>query len=185
MARGSLANVSPEPNPLGASNQADDSADLYELAYTQGLRALDDQLDELSGARSRASQFMALTITATAFLVGSGLNSSTNRDWIFYTLAIAGTVASVAALVAMITLMQPRNFHFRMKPKTLVERWIERDVPAPPSKADLLRGLSLRIQDMIDSNETLLGTIRSRYWAVVVIGSASLLLWVTLVWARA
>ncbi|WP_343910602.1 hypothetical protein [Nocardioides aquiterrae] len=176
---------SPNEHPPGKKVQGSDKTPLYRVAYDQGLRTLDDQRDEFNAARGRAVQFMALVAAATAFLVGTGLNSSTtNRDGTFYAVAIAATALTVLALVSLFLTLSPRLvFNFRLQPQILLERWIDREVPGP-TEPDLLRALAARMQGMIDANETILTKVRIRYMWLLGSGTFALLTWAVLAWAR-
>jgi len=160
-------------------------AGLYRIAYEHGLRTLDEQRDELNGVRARAGQFVAFTGSATAFLVGAGLQSPT-RDGFFYAFAGLGTSLVLVSLICLVVVLGPRwKFALTMDPGTLVDKWIDRQVPARPSEADLLRALAKRISRMIDDNEKPLGLIRSWYLSTVASGTLALLTWTFLVWMRA
>lgn len=161
-----------------------ESADLYRIAYEQSVRALDDQLDELSGVRGRASAYMAFVGSATAFLVGTGLKA-THRDGWFYLLALAASVASLFALYELGQLLRPvKEWSLRMSATIIIEKWIESEVPGP-TVVDLVRALALRQDEARVTNDLVLGKVRKRYLKVVVSGGLGIVLWSALVWARA
>lgn len=160
------------------------SADLYRVAYDQSLRALDDQLDELSGIRGRASAYMAFIGSATAFLVGTGLKA-THRDALFYGFALPASVATLVALVTLGLLLRPiAGWENRMSATVLIDKWIDREVPGP-SLADLLKNLALRQDRSRGNNEARLVRIRALYLGVVGSGGLGIVLWSALVWLRA
>lgn len=159
------------------------SSELYKIAYDLGLRTLEDQRDELNGARTRACAYMAFVGSATGFLVGTTLRgaSAPAGGW-FYMLAIAGTATFVFALLFMCMLLFPRlPFNFGQSPKFIVEQYIERDVP-PPTKEELLRQLCMDWDEYIMENGRSLKPIRQNYRLLMISGGLSLILWTSAIW---
>jgi hypothetical protein len=170
-----------------AFQQPAGDAALYRIAYEQGLRTLEDQRDELNGARNRAGQVMALVASATAFLVGTGM-AEAKRDLVFYCLAVLGTIGTAVAFIGLWNVLSPqRKFNLAMDPQTLVDKWIDRQVPGRPSEAELLRALAEVLQGMIDANEEHLAGrwgVRNGYLVVVTAGVLGLVAWGALIWLR-
>jgi hypothetical protein len=160
---------------------------MYKLAYEEARRSIDDQRDELNGIRGRAVSFVAFVGSATAFLAGSGLRVTTpNRDALFYVLAGIGSIAALWMLYQLYRLLRPSkalSYEYRMSPTTLIEEWIESDVP-PPNIGQFLRALATEYDAMLQQNEKLLEFLRSHYEKLVVGGSAQLIVWAALVWIR-
>src|SRR5688572_27166118 len=81
--------------------------DLYEITYSEATRTLDDQAAEVSNARTRAVQFLAFVGAATAFLLGTAITGATQRDAVFYGLAIAGSALALAGIACVAALLNP------------------------------------------------------------------------------
>lgn len=156
---------------------------LHAYAYDQGLRALDDQRDELNGIRTRAVQFVAFVGAASGFLVGSALGSSDADSDLFYVVASIASIASVVMLVCVALVLSPaKKFEYRLDPNVLVQQWIERDVPRRPTQPELLSGLAKLQSGMIQDNETSLNKWRRQYRVLIISGLVSLSLWMAAVW---
>ena len=156
----------------------------YRIAFEEGRRRLDEQRDELNVLRTRAVTFIAFIGTATAFLVGTGL-SSTVRAKHFQTIALTGTCLTLGGLACLVVILWPRwKFAFSMEPKTLVERWLDRDVPANPTETQLLRAWAGKQQSSIDRNHTSLEWMRWLYLGLVVAGPLGLACWTWLIWQQ-
>jgi hypothetical protein len=159
-----------------------DQTDLYRVAYTESQRTLDDQRAELQGMRTRSVQFTAFVGAATAFLVGTGLHA-TDRNALFYTLAAIASAISALSIVLLVLLLHPSNrkkWEYRMSAKSLINGWIETDVP--PSEHLFLRELALKYDEMHTANESLLQSLRTRYRWLIIAGSAQVVIWAALVW---
>lgn len=157
----------------------------YRIAYQEGQRALDDQQDELKGMRDRGVQFTAFVGAATAFLVGTGLQHP-SRDATFYTLASLASLLSAVLITLILVLLMPSRkhlWHYRMMPKILVKDWIERDVPFT-DEAALLREVALTYDEMYRNNDALIKATRRAYKWLIVVGSAQVALWASLVWVK-
>ncbi|MGO3717617.1 MAG: hypothetical protein ACTJGO_14705, partial [Glutamicibacter arilaitensis] len=70
---------------------------------------------------------------------------------------------------------------FRIDPLEIINRYIEREVPAP-SENELLRKLSKFYGNYIDNNEIQLKRVRSAFTQVVLFGGVSLFCWTITVW---
>jgi hypothetical protein len=163
-----------------------DQTDLYRVAYTESQRTLDDQRDELQGMRTRAVQFTAFVSAATAFLVGTGLHA-TDRNAVFYILAIVASAFSALSIWMLAILLKPSNgkkWHYRMSAQVLIDGWIEQTVVPPLSEARFLRGLALEYDEMHAKNELLLGSLRTWYSRLIITGSVQVVLWAALVWLK-
>lgn len=176
----------PQVRPEGRGHPADhDAAELYNVAYAESQRTLDDQQDELKGMRDRAVAFTTFVGAATAFLVGTGL-SVTHRDITFYTLAAVASALSAVWILLLIALLNPRKkkpWNYRLSAESLITGWIETEVPGP-SKAQFLRALALTYDEMRTANEDLLGPLRTAYRWLIIVGSAQVTLWAALVWLK-
>lgn len=152
-----------------------------ELAVAAGREALIAQRGELDNMRTRAVSFAALTVTGSAFLVGTGLNQA-SRDVTFYVLAILGTTAFVALAVLLVLMVSPwLKFRFLLQPDELMS-WMDGKAPAA-STTIALRGLArTRLPEMIEANERSLKIIRALYRGVLAVGVATVAIWILIVW---
>jgi hypothetical protein len=95
---------------------------MYRIAYDEGKRLVDTQLAELNGMRDRSVQFLAFVGSATAFLVGTSLGRVGEGTDIAYktaltvSLAIAASVASLAAIYLVITILLALSKYLNFKP---------------------------------------------------------------------
>lgn len=172
------------PRPARHTHGTSD-ADMYRVAYEESQRTLDDQQDELKGMRDRAVQFTAFVGAATAFLVGTGLHTTT-KDALFYTLAGIASGLSAALIVLLFILLMPsrkRLWHYRLSAGSLINGWIEAEVP-PPNEAALVRAIAIKNDEMHRDNERLLGYLRKIYLYLIAIGAAQLTVWAALVWIK-
>lgn len=158
--------------------------ELYKIAMDEGRRALDDQLDELSGIRNRAVQFNAFVGAATAFLAGVGLRTGTNiRDALFFGLAGTASLVSLAALACLALVIAPRRkavFETRSSPGVILG-WIDNDVPRP-TEAAMLRGLAKQYEGRRSRNEVVLGHLRRLYVWTILLGGFAVLAWGVVAW---
>lgn len=169
-----------------STEDIDQHADLYQIAYQESQRTLDDQQDELNHMRDRSVSFIAFVGAATAFLVGTGL-TDTHRDGVFYLIASLASLVTLAMIVLMWLLLKPsygKKWNYRLSAKVLIAEWIEKDVPAP-SKGELVRGLAETYDEMQAENETLLTSLRTLYQMLIAAGIIQLVLWGALVWIKA
>ena len=102
--------------------------------------------------RTRAVAFGALTVTASAFLVGTGLANAQRGEW-FYVLAVVGTLGFVLLAGLLVAMVSPRyKFRFTLGPKALVA-WMGGSTPAP-SKRVAMRTLATKtLPGMMRDNE--------------------------------
>jgi len=154
---------------------------MYRVAYEEGQRALDDQVDELNGARTRAVSYLAFVGTATAFLAGTSLRS-VDRNWVFFLVAGSATALLVFMLLAALRVLVPKeSWQYRISGKTLIEGWIEADVPEV-NEAHLLRELTMRYDRMRANNSEIIRKLRQAYIFEIGAGTFQLILWLVLAW---
>jgi hypothetical protein len=168
-----------------SSAEIDEHAELYQVAYEESQRTLDDQQDELNHMRDRSVSYVSFVGAATAFLVGTGLTHS-DRDWLFYLLAGVASVLTLAMIVFAWLLLNPSNvkpWSYRLSARVLIADWIEKDVPAP-TKAELVRELAVTYDEMQTDNEVFLSNLRTLYRNLITSGVAQLVFWGALVWVK-
>src|SRR4051794_11682018 len=108
---GTTAASSSQASPNLPAHVYDQKQGMYKIAFDESVRALKDQVDELSGIRTRLVSFLAFIGAATAFLVGSSLTRAT-RDGAFYGLASLGTILLIATIAIVIALLRPGFSNF-------------------------------------------------------------------------
>jgi hypothetical protein len=161
--------------------------DLYQVAYEEGRRTLDDQTDELNRMRDRAVNFAVFAGAATAFLVGTGLQAP-HRDATFYTIAIIASALSLLMIALLFVLLNPAKrrrelWNYRMSPKSIITGWIETEVPVP-NRTQFNKALANVYDDMVMKNEVILGSLRRAYRWLIVVGSLQVTIWAALVWIK-
>jgi hypothetical protein len=176
------------PSTPAAAASGDTHAEreaMFELALEAGNRTLDAQRDELSGIRTRVGAYAAIVLSATAFLVGTGLGSKANRNESFYATAISGTVFMAIMLVLVLLATLPLlTFKFILLPDVLVN-WIEGETPVP-SRAIMVKTLAgTTLPEMIATNERSLKIIRWFYRGLLASGFITVGIWVYFTWAVA
>jgi hypothetical protein len=179
-----LATQADTPRPVRRS-EVTARRDLYRIAYQEGQRTLDDEQDELNRIRDRAVQFTAFVGAATAFLVGTGL-SSTSKDAVYYGLASAASALSAILIIFLFGLLAPIGRHswaYRISTDYMVNRWIEADIPQL-DEAGLLRAMTFEYGKMHRHNEAMLRSIRRLYRWLIATGAAQVTVWAALVWIK-
>ena len=88
-----------------------DNPELYQVAFDESVRALDQQSNELSAIRQRVVTYLALVVSGTAFLVGSSISRSAevagSRDAAFFGLTTLGTVLAVLTVLFVAVTLSP------------------------------------------------------------------------------
>ncbi|MPV51443.1 hypothetical protein GCG21_15790 [Pseudactinotalea sp. HY160] len=161
--------------------QHPDRSEWVDLAVQVGLDSLAAQREELGGMRTRAVAFAALSVTAAAFLAGSGLAGASRTMW-FYVLSGLGTLGFVLVAILLILTLSPLfNFRFILDPAVLM-RWMEGDSPAPSKRIAMRMLAKDTIPGMLNSNEASLSRIRTLYRAELAAAVITLGLWLAVVW---
>jgi polyferredoxin len=111
---------------------------LYEIAYTEAVRALSEQQEAIDSLRSRAGLLFSAAAVTTSFLGAQALQDghSSFASW----LALLGFVATAAAFLAI---LWPRKWEGAVNPREVIETYIE-SVELGPTE-DLHRDLSLHM----------------------------------------
>lgn len=167
---------------------------MYKLAFEEGRRKVDDQLGELVDMRNRSVQFLGLSSTASAFLIGTALKDA-QRDGFFYFLAGAGTVTAIVALLQTLRVLLGWRrvlrlphvryaWRFRLSSRMLVD-WAGSQVPPAPSENAYTKELALEYHEMSEQNRPQLQELRGAYTAAIACGFTQIVLWGLLVWIRA
>lgn len=104
-----------------------DQAAAYELAFEEGVRALDEQRYVIDAFRTRAGLLLSGAAIATSFLGGAALADGTSLPaWI--------AIASFVLLgVGVILILWPRgDWEYASRPRRVIETHIEPDLPQLP-----------------------------------------------------
>ena len=155
-----------------------------ELSLARVIDALAQQREELNGIRTRAVTFTAFVISASAFLVGVGIEGAAvaDRNGWFYPIAVLGTVLFALLAILLIAIVLPRQkFRLLFLPDILMG-WQHGD-DSYEDYDTALWGLVLHlIPEMLQENEDGLETIRERYRWLLICAFLTLASWVGLVW---
>jgi hypothetical protein len=157
------------------------AAETYQIAYDEAKRSLDEQGEDLSGLRTRALQYLAIVVTATAFLVGAGLKGI-ERHLIFYLLSAPATAMFALTLGSVVLMLIAWPLPaYRLSSRLLVDQWIENEA-GPPTEGQLTRELAIRYGEMHELNAEVLRKHRRAFRVEVVLGALQLVLWASVVW---
>ncbi|WP_146082094.1 hypothetical protein [Rathayibacter sp. AY1A3] len=184
----------PSKNPGSAApSNEDERVHMYEDAYSEGKRTVDDQVAELESMRQRSVTFVAFVGSATAFLVGTSLAaaSSTDRDAAFFIWSWIATATSGATIFALVGVLlavtfkkswpffRKERWNFRNTAKVLVDDWID---PASLSEKSYYRNLAITYSNKADENSAPLRRVRGVYTTLLVAGALQLACWSAVVW---
>jgi hypothetical protein len=136
-------------------DSSDRMAELEQIAYDSGLRALDKQEKVLEELRARTGILLAASSLAASLLGGQALD-----DLHPVAVAVAALVAFVLSLSASLYVLMPRQgFVFALKgPAVYEELFAFRDDPD-----ELHRRLAYDLQRFWDNNDDLLGPVRRAF----------------------
>lgn len=187
-----MSEIERQPGDVARSRRTDgqpskrdtnDHDDLYQVVYEESQRTLDSQKDELNTIRDRTVQFAIFIGAATAFLVGSGLQSP-HRDPAFYLMAGLASAVSLASIGLLFWILNPNTKKLwitGVAADKLITDWIEKEVPRP-SKAQFVKDLAIMNADTQHENEGLLAALRTRYRYLIAVGALQVIVWAALVW---
>jgi hypothetical protein len=96
---------------------ADDLHPAFELAHTEGLRAITQQQSTLSGLQQRASWVLSVATITTSFLGGVALDKRPPKGWDW----VAVLLFAAVALLVLAVLAPRRGWNFRTKPLVILE----------------------------------------------------------------
>lgn len=173
----------------GGSNKLahmyEQKSNMYKVAFEESVRALKDQVDELSGIRQRLVQYLAFMGSATAFLVGSSLGAA-DRDGVFYGLACGGTALMIITIGCTVYLLWPSMSQFgaTSSAQTIIREMIERKLSPIQNDGQFYHDFATYNDQAVDENEKALRKTRRFYFAAIVCGALQLTVWVALVWLR-
>jgi len=165
--------------------------EVYKHVVEVGLDALNDQLKELEGIRSRTVQFLAFVGTATAFLVGTSLRGSSDAGTVFNVVGVIATLGIGVLLMLCLSILmgakhwyggRSMNWDFQDDPMAYLE-WIDGgDSVRPKSNVVFYRYRAQRMSKQLQSNDGYLQKIRARYIFFLIAGIAVLSTWGALAW---
>jgi hypothetical protein len=149
-------------------------AGLHQLALQEGVRSLEEQTREVGQIRDRIVSLIALTATATAFLVGAALAGRTRGAGFYIPLGV-GTALFVVLVALGWAILRPLDgWRSKVSPTVLVEDF-----------SDGLAGyraLASFYDQAFDANETKLDQLRTRMQFATAVAGAMIVCWVVLVW---
>ncbi|HEV7720967.1 MAG TPA: hypothetical protein VGO60_06770, partial [Iamia sp.] len=110
----------------------DDQAAIYELAYREGIRVLDEQAVTREQLRVRITAVLTTATAGTAFLVGVVADAaSRDQDWLYWAGVIVGSVLYVVLLACAVLLMRPRQpWRLNSSPEGIISGYAEGEPPA-------------------------------------------------------
>lgn len=133
---------------------AEEQAAIYELAYREGIRVLEEQVRTLDQLRVRMVAILGTATTVTAFLAGIVAKAQgKDRDVVFHIGVVVGVLLFAGVAWKCFDSLRPkREWRFNLSPKTIVDGWADHEQPA--TLAETHRGLALVLQENIDHNQT-------------------------------
>ncbi|OBI82706.1 hypothetical protein A9X00_07095 [Mycobacterium sp. 1245805.9] len=168
------------------ANPYTDKTNMYKVAFEESVRALKDQVDELSNIRQRIVSYLAFVGSATAFLVGSSLNAPGSRDDLFFFLASVGTAFMGITIGCATVLLRPKftKIGATASAQTIITGTIERQVSPIESEAHFYRDLAIYNDRAVDKNDGKLKWTQRLYITAITCGALQLTVWIVLVWLR-
>jgi hypothetical protein len=150
---------------------AEERAAIYELAYREGIRVLEDQERTLDQLRVRMVAILGTATTVTAFLAGIVVKAQgKDRDLVFHIGVVVGVLLFAGVAWKCFDSLRPkREWHFNLSPKTIVDGYADHEQPA--TLAETHRLLALILQTNIDHNQVNLDWMQNRllYQALVLL----------------
>ena len=159
----------------------DDRADIYALAYDEGIRVLEGQARTLEQTRLRIAAVLTIATTSSAFAGGIVAKAAADDQDAVYWIGVALAVGLHLAIVWWtVRALQPRyTWHFNLSPKMIVEGYADHETPA--SLAETHRHLALILDENIDHNQAHLDRMHRRLGWVLGCLVAELACWAWLV----
>lgn len=114
------------------------SAAAYELAYTEGVRALSEQQAVIDNFRTRAGLLLSGAAIATSFLGNAAIESGTTA-WTWVAISLFVLLGAFVLLV----LWPRRDWEYTIRPELLIENYIEH--PEPLNLSEIHRDLALHM----------------------------------------
>lgn len=141
---------------------SDDQAAIYELAFKEGIRVLDEQAATREQLRVRIAAILATATTGTAFLVGVVARAKTpDQDWLYWSgVALGSTLYGVLLICAVVLLRPKQPWRLNSSPAVLVGGYAEGDPPA--TLPETHRNLALFSEENIDANQATI--VRMQTW---------------------
>jgi hypothetical protein len=158
-----------------------DQAAIYELAYSEGIRVLDEQAATREQLRLRIAAVLTTATTGTAFLVGVVAKAaSSDQDGIYWAGVIVGALLYSSLLFCTYKLVRPKQiWRLNNSPETLISGYAEGDPPA--TLPETHRQLALFADENISANQTILVWMQQYLSVALLIMIADLVTWAALV----
>jgi len=177
--------LSPSPrcptSALGFPAMPEDQGDLYQLAYDEATRAVEQQAAALDNLRSRVGTFLAVVSLSTSFLGGIALQGKAPVGRLSWA-AIGVFLLAVGLALFLLVPTGRRRWVFSMNAKTIVEEYAEGEHPRDLATAH--RYLALYLQGHFDRNAERLDRLYWLFTAASVLLGAEVVLWLVVLIRR-
>jgi hypothetical protein len=159
---------------------AADQAAIYQLAYVEGIRVLEDQARTLEQNRVRMMTLLGAGTATSALLVSVIFKvKPSDQDALYYMGVAAGALLFLGMLARCVQALRPKyTWHFNLSPKIIIDGYADHEVPA--SLAETHRALALILEQNIDHNEVNLSLFRKWLSQALALFLLDLLVWVSL-----
>jgi hypothetical protein len=144
-----------------------------QLVLDEARRAIDQQIRDLDGVRSRASSLVALTIAGGTFLAGVMVNQGIQPNCG----AISGLLLLGAAALLALNTLRPYSFTFNLKIVDFDQRSFQDDADT------LVRAAALSLAEDARDNRAMLDRLFTQYLvalALLVLGLATIA--ISIIW---
>ena len=147
---------------------------MYELAYQEAKRALEDQQNAVTEVRSRAGQLIAAAAITTSFFGAQAITAHHLHpaSWI-------AIICFIALSLAVLVILWPRDdWEFSVSPADLIATYIERTDDLSPDLATIHRDLALHMNKSMLRNRHQLGLAFRAFRIGAVLLGAEVVAWV-------
>lgn len=152
-------------------------ADLYELAYDEGIRGMEMQSASLDQLRVRMTWVLGTATTASAFLVGVVAKAGDADKDLVYWVGVAVGAVLYGYLMLLVALMLRPTFEwgFRVSPRTIIEGYA--DDPTPATVPETHRTMALNFDRHIEENQDNLNFMHKQLARALVVLIAEVACW--------
>jgi hypothetical protein len=159
----------------------DDQDAVYQLAYDEAKRALEQQAAALDNLRSRVGTLLAVVSLSTSFLGGIALQGKTPEEWWSWAAIGVFLLAVGLALYLLVPTVRP-GWVFSMNAKTIVEEYAEGEHPRDLPTAH--KYLALYLQRHFEQNAKRLSGLYGLFTAASVLLGVEVVLWLVVLVRR-
>lgn len=172
----------PTVEDLPAPPQPTDAqADLYELAYDEGIRGMEIQSASLDQLRVRMTWVLGTATTATAFLGGVVAKAGkADKDLVFWVGIVVGLVLYGYLMLLVVLMLRPTfEWGFRVSPRTIIDGYA--DDPIPATVPETHRTMALHFDRHIEENQENLNFMHKQLARALAVLIAEVACWAWLV----